>query len=138
MRASEILRIAWEGLARNKLRSLLTMLGVIIGVSAVIIMVAISAGTEATIKDRITSLGTNLLYVSANMSAIGPGARQQVGSSTMLTFEDVMALRETLTGISGIIAEQSVSEAVKAGNVTLDGVTVVGTLPDYPRPRDQQ
>jgi putative ABC transport system permease protein len=134
MRASEVLRIAWEGLSRNKLRSLLTMLGVIIGVSAVIIMVAVSAGTEATIKDQITSLGTNLLYISANMTAIGPG-RQVGGEGNMLTFEDVMALKETLTGITGIIAERSMSETVKAGNVTLDGVTVVGTMPDYPQVR---
>jgi putative ABC transport system permease protein len=135
MRASEVLHIAWEGLSRNKLRSLLTMLGVIIGVSAVIIMVAVSAGTEATIKDQITSLGTNLLYVSANMTAIGPGARQPGGDTSMLTFEDVLALKETLTGITGIIAERSMSQTVKAGSVVLDGVTVVGTMPDYPQVR---
>jgi putative ABC transport system permease protein len=134
MRASEVLHIAWEGLSRNKLRSLLTMLGVIIGVSAVIIMVAVSAGTEATIEDQITSLGTNLLYISANMTALGPG-RQAGGEGNMLTFEDVMALKETLTGITGIIAERSMSETVKAGSVTLDGVTVVGTMPDYPQVR---
>ena len=134
MRPSEVLHIAWEGLSRNKLRSLLTMLGVIIGVSAVIIMVAVSAGTEATIKDQITSLGTNLLYISANMTALGPG-RQVGGVGNMLTFEDVMALKETLTGITGIIAERSMSETVKAGSVTLDGVTVVGTMPDYPQVR---
>jgi putative ABC transport system permease protein len=134
MRASEVLHIAWQGLSRNKLRSLLTMLGVIIGVSAVIIMVAVSVGTEATIKDQITSLGTNLLYISANMTALGPG-RQVGGVSNMLTFEDVKALKETLTGITGIIAERSISETVKAGSVTLDGVTVIGTMPDYPQVR---
>ena len=52
MKLSEILRIAWEGISRNKLRALLTMLGVIIGVAAVIIMIAISAGTEATIAEN--------------------------------------------------------------------------------------
>jgi putative ABC transport system permease protein len=135
MRVSEVLRIAWEGLSRNKLRSLLTMLGVIIGVSAVIIMVAVSAGTEATIKDQITSLGTNLLYVSANMTLVGPGARQPGGDANMLTFEDVLALKETLTGITGIIAERSMSQTVKAGSMALDGVTVVGTMPDYPQVR---
>jgi putative ABC transport system permease protein len=135
MKASEVIRIAWEGLARNKLRSLLTMLGVIIGVSAVIIMVAVSAGTEATIKDQIESLGTNLLFVSASFTAQGPGARQSGDSLNMLTFEDVQALRETLTGISGIIAERTLAETVKAGSVTLDGVTIVGTMPDYPQVR---
>jgi len=135
MKASEVIRIAWEGLSRNKLRSLLTMLGVIIGVSAVIIMVAVSAGTEATIKDQIESLGTNLLFVSASFTAQGPGARQSGGSLNMLTFEDVQALRETLTGISGIIAERTLAETVNAGSVNLEGVTIVGTMPDYPQVR---
>jgi putative ABC transport system permease protein len=136
MKATEVIRIAWEGLARNKLRSLLTMLGVIIGVSAVIIMVAVSAGTEATIKDQIESLGTNLLFVSASYHCPGTGGAP-VGRQPehMLTFEDVQALRETLTGISGIIAERTLAETVKAGSVTLDGVTIVGTMPDYPQVR---
>jgi putative ABC transport system permease protein len=138
MKASEVIRIAWEGLSRNKLRSLLTMLGVIIGVSAVIIMVAVSAGTEATIKDQIESLGTNLLFVSASFTAQGPGARQAGGSLNMLTFEDVQALRETLTGISGIIAERTLAETVNGGSVNLEGVTIVGTMPDYPQVRGVQ
>ena len=57
-------RVAWEGIAVNKVRSFLTMLGIIIGVSAVIIMMAVSAGTEATIADRISGLGSNLIMVS--------------------------------------------------------------------------
>ncbi len=56
MKPAKIIKIAWQGLARNKLRSLLTMLGVIIGVSAVIIMIAVSSGTEATIEEQITEL----------------------------------------------------------------------------------
>jgi len=57
MKLSEALRISWESILKNKVRSFLTMLGIIIGVAAVIIMVAISAGTEATIQEQITSLG---------------------------------------------------------------------------------
>ena len=79
MRLTEVFRIAWEGLSRNKLRSLLTMLGVIIGVAAVIIMVAVSAGTEATIADRIETLGTNLLFISTSFTAAGPGDRRTGG-----------------------------------------------------------
>ncbi len=67
MKPSEVLRIAGEGISRNKLRALLTMLGVIIGVAAVIIMIAISSGTEATISDNIKNLGTNLLFVTQSM-----------------------------------------------------------------------
>ncbi len=63
MKPSEVLRISWEAILKNKVRSLLTMLGIIIGVAAVIIMVGISAGTSATIEESITSLGSNLVYV---------------------------------------------------------------------------
>ena len=75
MRPSKVAQIAWKGLVRNKLRSLLTMLGVIIGVSAVIIMISISAGTEAAIEEQITGLGSNLIFVQANFSrsGFGPG-----------------------------------------------------------------
>ena len=69
----EILSISWEGIARNKVRSLLTMLGVIIGVAAVIIMIAISAGTEATIADQIQGLGSNLAFIQASFGRGGPG-----------------------------------------------------------------
>ena len=57
MTFKEMLQVAWEGLITNKARSLLTMLGVIIGVAAVIVMMAVSAGTEAEIADQIDSLG---------------------------------------------------------------------------------
>ena len=68
MNLSKVVQIAWKGLSRNKLRSLLTMLGVIIGVSAVIIMVSVSAGTEATIEEQIEGLGTNLVFVQPNFT----------------------------------------------------------------------
>lgn len=137
MRPSEVFRIAWEGLSRNKLRSLLTMLGVIIGVSAVIIMIAVSAGTEATIAERIETLGTNLLFISPNFSAAGPGMRQPGGGdSNRLTYDDVLALNDSIQGLNGAIAERNSSETVKAGEVSLDGVTIVGTMPAYPEVRD--
>ncbi|MFZ1396451.1 MAG: ABC transporter permease, partial [Candidatus Promineifilaceae bacterium] len=69
----EISRIAWEGVVRNKVRSLLTMLGVIIGVGAVIIMIAISAGTEATIAEQIEGLGSNLVFIQASFGRGGAG-----------------------------------------------------------------
>ena len=75
MKFTEVLRIAWEAILKNKVRSFLTMLGIIIGVGAVIIMVAISAGTEATIQEQITSLGSNLLFVQ---SSFGRGGSKTV------------------------------------------------------------
>jgi hypothetical protein len=70
----EIIRIAWEGVARNKVRSLLTMLGVIIGVAAVIIMIAISAGTERAIAEQIQGLGSNLVFIQGGLGRGNPGS----------------------------------------------------------------
>ncbi|UCC62290.1 MAG: ABC transporter permease, partial [Anaerolineae bacterium] len=69
-------KVAWEGLALNKARSFLTTLGVIIGVAAVIVMLAVSAGAEAEIADQINSLGANLIMVMPSFprGGFGPGA----------------------------------------------------------------
>ena len=72
MNIGEVLRISWEAILKNKIRSLLTMLGIIIGVAAVIMMIAISAGTEATMPDQITSLGSNLIFISPSFTRNGP------------------------------------------------------------------
>lgn len=135
MKFSEVLAIAWEGIARNKLRSLLTMLGVIIGVAAVIIMIAVSAGTEATIAERIETLGTNLLFVSASFSQQGPGARQAGGNSTSLTYDDAIAIA-AIKNITGVLIERNTSQTVKFENTSMDAVTVVGTTLDYPSIRE--
>ncbi|MCJ7624905.1 MAG: ABC transporter permease, partial [Anaerolineaceae bacterium] len=79
MNFSEVLRIAWKSIASNTLRSLLTMLGVIIGVAAVIIMVAVSAGTEATIAEQINGLGANLVFVTPNISGVSMGSARGGG-----------------------------------------------------------
>ena len=75
MNPAKVLKVAWKGLVSNKLRSLLTMLGVIIGVAAVIVMISISAGTEKAIEDQITGLGSNLIYIQSSFSrgGFGPG-----------------------------------------------------------------
>ena len=67
MKLREVIRIAWEAITKNAVRSILTMLGIIIGVAAVIIMIAISAGTEATIQEQITGLGSNLVFVHVKL-----------------------------------------------------------------------
>ncbi|MBN1665602.1 MAG: ABC transporter permease [Anaerolineales bacterium] len=138
MKASKIIRISWQGLTRNKLRSLLTMLGVIIGVAAVIIMISISAGTEATIADQITSLGTNLIFVQSSMSRGGFGQGSAGGSSGGLTFDDAVAISQEVSGVAGVVVEQGSSETVKAGNVTLESVAILGSTPDLPSVRDME
>ena len=134
MTFTEFLRVAWESIYRNKTRSLLTMLGIIIGVAAVIIMIAISAGTEAAIEDEITGLGSNLVYVSSSFSRGGPG----MGSSGGLVYDDAFAIADDVNGVEAVVVEQSSSETVKVGNVTLDGVTIVGSTADFPSVRDME
>ena len=129
---AEIIRIAWEGLVRNKVRSLLTMLGVIIGVAAVIIMIAISAGTEATIAEQIEGLGANLVFIQASFGRGGPGANQ---SGPQLVYDDT----EIVAGVSGVVGtlvDQTTSQTVKANGTTLTDVPLVGTTPDLPSVRE--
>jgi len=139
MKANKVVKIAWQGLARNKLRSLLTMLGVIIGVSAVIIMIAVSKGTEKTIEEQITELGTNLIYVQSSFTrggaARGPGGP---GESGGLTFDDATAISEQVSGVKAVVVEQQTSQTVKAGNVTLEEITIQGSTEGFPSVRDME
>jgi putative ABC transport system permease protein len=110
------------------------MLGVIIGVAAVIIMVSVSTGTEATIKEQIEGLGTNLVFVQASFSRSGPGQGMEGGG---LVYDDAFAIQE-VNGVKGVIVEQGSSENVKAGSVTVESVSILGTTPDFPSVRDMQ
>jgi putative ABC transport system permease protein len=133
MHFKKIAQIAWKGLTRNKLRSLLTMLGVIIGVAAVIVMISISAGTEKAIRDRITGLGSNLVYVQAAFSRMGPGMQSSGGG---LVYDDAWAIRDNLSGVKSVDVTQNSSETVKAGDVTVEDVTIQGTTSGFPSVRD--
>ena len=127
MAVVETLRIAWRGIISNKLRSLLTMLGVIIGVAAVIVMMSVSAGTEAQIANQINSLGANLLFVTPNFSSGGMGA----GRNITLNMADAEAIAEEVEGVVGFSVEQATSQTVKFGNVSLENISLVGTTPDF-------
>src|SRR5512143_896707 len=93
MSVIESMRIALRSLAANKLRSGLTMLGIIIGVMAVIAMLSIGRGAQSQITNQITSIGTNLLYVRPGATS-SSGVRTAVGSATTLTKEDATALED--------------------------------------------
>jgi putative ABC transport system permease protein len=132
MKLSEASRIAWEAILKNKVRSFLTMLGIIIGVAAVIIMVAISAGTEATIQEQITSLGSNLIFVQGSMQRGGPGQAPSGG----LVFDDAAAIQDGVSGVTSVVVEQNSSENVKFGDVTLEDISILGTTSGFPSVRD--
>ena len=106
--------IALKALARNKMRTGLTMLGMIIGVGAVITMVALGRGAQATIEEQVKSAGTNLINVNAGNFMTG-GVRQGQGMSTTLTADDAHALRD-LPGVQYVSAGVNTRGQIIAGN----------------------
>lgn len=134
MRFKEAIRVAWEALTKNTIRSILTMLGIIIGVAAVIIMIAISAGTEATIQDQITGLGSNLIFVQSGFSRVMAGASG--GSSSGLVYEDALTIQDEIKGVKAVVVEQNSSETIKGAEATIDSVEILGTTPGFPSVRD--
>ncbi|HEY7912446.1 MAG TPA: ABC transporter permease, partial [Blastocatellia bacterium] len=107
-------KLALRALARNKLRSMLTMLGIIIGVGAVIAMVGIGQGASASIQSQISQLGNNVLYVMAGSSNSG-GMRGGFGSGTTLTPEDVEAIEMELPSV------RAASPNIRAGGQLVYG-----------------
>src|SRR5437588_4875706 len=86
------LRVAWRALRVNKLRSLLTALGIIVGVAAVVCMVSVGAGAQAEVSEKIRTLGANLLMVMPGARNSG-GARLESGTQVTLTEDDAAAIR---------------------------------------------
>ncbi len=135
MNISEVVHISWEAVLKNKVRSLLTMLGIIIGVAAVIMAIAVSNGTAATIRDQITSLGSNLIFISPSFTRNGPQGGPETGG---LVFSDVAAIQQQVPNVAGVSVEQGTTATVKAGTVSLSGISILGSLPDYPSVRDMK
>ncbi len=94
-----IIRIAFKSLLRNKTRTFLTMLGIIIGVAAVITMLAIGKGAQKIVEDQVNSMGTNVIMVTTNFSQSASNVRQAAGSGNLLEVEDVEAIRDQLDGV---------------------------------------
>src|SRR5947199_9904905 len=109
------LRIALKALNRNKMRTILTMLGMIIGVGAVITMVALGTGARTTIEERVKSAGTNMIMVHAgNFSQ--DGVRMGQGQSTTLHKQDADAIRQ-FPNVQYVAAGANPRAQVTAGNL---------------------
>src|SRR5437868_689364 len=91
MTLSESIRVALRALISNKLRSMLTMLGMIIGVAAVISVMSIGRGTTSTVTKQVSDMGSNLVFVRPGASSQG-GVRAAQGSAATLTLEDANAI----------------------------------------------
>ena len=127
MLIGEIIRVALGALLANKLRSLLTMLGIVIGVAAVIAVVALGTGAQSAVKDRISSLGTTLLTVM-------PGQQRGMGvtfdQSMKLTMDDAKALEERATSLTAVQPEMTSRLQVQYQSLNTN-TSVVGTTSNY-------
>ena len=124
---NESIKMAFDGMVSNKLRTFLTLLGIIIGVGAVIAMVSLGFGVKESIKDNISKLGSNLLMVSAG-GRTATGARLAAGEGARLTFDDMLAIERQVDGIAGISASVNTSYQLVAGNQNWTS-RVEGTTP---------
>ncbi|ACN13697.1 putative macrolipide-specific ABC-type efflux carrier (MacA conjunction protein) [Desulforapulum autotrophicum HRM2] len=129
MRWHKLILVALKSIARNKMRSLLTMLGIIIGVASVITMVALGEGSQADIEGEVASLGTNLLMVrpgSVDSGGVSGGA----GSRPSLTMDDVVRLEKYATRLRWVSAEVRATGQVIAGSNNWS-TTITGVAPNY-------
>ena len=129
-------RIALRALARNKLRSFLTMLGIIIGVGAVIAMVAIGEGAKKRVQEQIASLGTNLLVVLPGTVTLG-GARTGSGGRQTLVASDAKAIMDEIPVVSGASPVVRQVQQVIAGDQNWS-TPVQGVAPEFQQIREWQ
>jgi putative ABC transport system permease protein len=127
-----IIRVAFRALVRNKMRAALTMLGIIIGVSAVIAMVSIGQGASASVQAQIDSIGTNLLFVSAGSQNVG-GVRSGTGDTgnNVLTVDDLEAIKREVPSVSMVTPSVNTRAQLIAGNQNWN-TSLQGVSEQYP------
>ena len=124
MKFGDIMLSALRGVTANKLRSVLTLLGVLIGVASVILLMAVGNGSAQTIQNAITSLGTNTLMVRANGQ---PGTEQ---SQITLNVANQLAAAK-LGHVGKVVPEATTSLTVSSSTASEDSVSIIGTNADY-------
>lgn len=129
MKWSNLILVALRGITKNKMRSLLTMLGMIIGVGAVIALVALGSGSQADIQSQVAGLGTNLLMIHP-ASSQSAGVRAGSGSMSSLSMDDAATLKKEGTFLQGVSAVVQVKEQVIAGRTNWN-TSVMGVGIDY-------
>jgi putative ABC transport system permease protein len=126
----EPLSTAWVGISTHKLRSFLTLLGIVIGVAAVISLMSVGRGATADILSRIESMGSDLIIISPGASMGFGGFRGSVGSAQTLTQEDAEAIGEQVSYISSLAPSYSSNLQLVAGSENMNA-SVTGTTPEY-------
>jgi putative ABC transport system permease protein len=127
MLIGETVRVAFQSIRANKLRAMLTMLGVIIGVAAVITVVAMGTGAQRSVEARINALGANLIQINAGQDRMAGVARE---GGAPLTTDDADALRRDVASLTAVVPEMSRNQQVVSGNSNIN-VSVVGTTAGY-------
>ncbi|HEX2451114.1 MAG TPA: ABC transporter permease [Gemmatimonadales bacterium] len=127
MLLGEIIAAALQSIRANALRSMLTMLGIVIGVGAVITMLALGRGAQKAVQDRIAALGANVFTVFAGQARSG---MVRITDATILSTDDYAALQRDATLLSAVVPEMSQNAQVKLGNQNAN-LQVVGTTPEY-------
>lgn len=112
---NESIKMAFEGMLANKLRTFLTLLGIIIGVGAVIAMVSLGFGMKDNIKNNISKLGSNLLIITSG-GRTASGARLAAGEGVKLTYDDMQAIEKQVDGIANIDARVNKTYQLVVGN----------------------
>src|ERR1051325_4541527 len=127
-----IISVAFRALQRNKMRAALTMLGIIIGVSAVVAMVSIGQGAQATVQAQIDSIGTNLLFVTAGAQNVG-GVRSGTGDTgtNTLTVDDLEAIKREVPSVSMVTPTVNARGQLVAGNMNWN-TSIQGVSEEYP------
>ncbi|MCH7472716.1 ABC transporter permease [bacterium] len=125
----ETLLVAFRGIIANKLRTMLTMLGVIVGVGSVIVLIAYSEGTKRELLERFEAWGANRMWV--RISHWGGGGRLRAPSSEQLTMEDAMAIRTECSAIGLAAATSELRLDVRYGGTTLEDHEVIPVELDY-------
>lgn len=132
---AETISLAWSSLLANRMRSALTMLGVIIGIGAVISMVTIGRGAQLQTENQLKSLGSNLIFVQSGVAAGGGPASRGAGSATTLIWEDAKAIAASIPAVEDVAPNLSQrTQVVLADRNT--NTTVVGSTPAYVAVRD--
>ncbi|MBQ6006058.1 MAG: ABC transporter permease [Selenomonadaceae bacterium] len=126
---TELLKMAWRSLGANKLRTFLTMLGVIIGVTSVIALVSVGMGVKKNILDNISRLGSNMLIVMPGSANRG-GMRGAAGSVITLTYDDAEAIKNKIKNVSHVSPTVQGSYQVVYGHENWN-TTVTGVIPEY-------
>ncbi len=131
MTTADILHETFSSLTANKIRTALTMLGIVIGISSVIIMVSIGQGAQSSIQSSIQSIGSNLIMISPGATRnFGYGASAGRGSSRTLTMDDVSAISSEIANVNAVSPEVSGRYQVTAKG-TNTNTSVTGARPEY-------